>query len=474
MKYLKTVVIVMMLSSSAYALEFEWDQVLEFHVHSSSRHRSQLILLEDGGYLITNGVDVFRLDSEFNELWDSEWLLNEDVWITKVLPIGNNSYLTAGRRDTNIILFEFNDEGDSLRFDTFEVGPRGGLIDIIQCEDGGLLLLTNFRNRYWEYHLIKISTDWEIVWDSMIQRPINGYVLNRMFESRDGDYYVGGEAYHRDSGTTVYVLKIGEDGDIIWSRQSEIGVRRVRGVISYDDDKMLIVGEYGGKSFFSSFDYEGELLNYTTTNYDYYQSPVVEKISDDNFLFKSRYNFVHPVTRRLWQDHILTLYTSDGDSIDSYIPPLDTLGLLSGGVLDIVSTGDGGAIILSGVSVNISDNPNRPWWVSRNQLVRLAPIDLDVVGDDQALQPKSIHLHEAFPNPFNGTTNIAFTSKLPGIAVVEIFDTSGRLVKTLEQGFFQIGEHRVLWKPESNVSGLYFAKLTDPNSQSVIKLNYLK
>ena len=73
-------------------------------------------------------------------------------------------------------------------------------------------------------------------------------------------------------------------------------------------------------------------------------------------------------------------------------------------------------------------------------------------------------LEQNYPNPFNPSTRIRFFMPERGNIVLEIFDVSGRLVRTLERGTLRPGWHETEWNgrgrsgTEAN-SGIYFCRL---------------
>lgn len=70
----------------------------------------------------------------------------------------------------------------------------------------------------------------------------------------------------------------------------------------------------------------------------------------------------------------------------------------------------------------------------------------------------------AFPNPTAGRTEFAFTMPVPGRAQLALYDLSGRLVRTLEDGSFGAGRQATAWdgldtQGQRVGTGLYFARL---------------
>lgn len=84
-----------------------------------------------------------------------------------------------------------------------------------------------------------------------------------------------------------------------------------------------------------------------------------------------------------------------------------------------------------------------------------------------------------YPNPFNPSTTISFSTAEPGDAKLAIFDARGALVKTLIDGPLNSGEHRVRWNGTNEVgdrvaSGVYFYRVTADKRSSTKKMILLR
>ncbi len=68
------------------------------------------------------------------------------------------------------------------------------------------------------------------------------------------------------------------------------------------------------------------------------------------------------------------------------------------------------------------------------------------------------------PNPFNPSTSVSFRLATAGHATIQVYDMSGRLVRTLASGEYAQGEHSVTWDGRRDdgtgaASGMYFMRL---------------
>ncbi len=97
------------------------------------------------------------------------------------------------------------------------------------------------------------------------------------------------------------------------------------------------------------------------------------------------------------------------------------------------------------------------------------------VNHQTMLQPLTYSLQGPYPNPFNPSTNIAFTLNRAERVELAIYDLMGRQITSLCNGSLLPGEHRLSWHPDPAVSsGTYFVTLKVGNNKDVRQLIYLK
>ncbi len=93
--------------------------------------------------------------------------------------------------------------------------------------------------------------------------------------------------------------------------------------------------------------------------------------------------------------------------------------------------------------------------------------------------PQIFELKQNYPNPFNPVTNIGFAISDFGFVELKVFDTAGRLVKTLVSENRDAGVHSVQWDATDDVgvkvaSGIYLYQLKAANYVEVKKMALLK
>ncbi|MBD3179033.1 MAG: T9SS type A sorting domain-containing protein [Candidatus Latescibacteria bacterium] len=89
------------------------------------------------------------------------------------------------------------------------------------------------------------------------------------------------------------------------------------------------------------------------------------------------------------------------------------------------------------------------------------------------------HLAQNHPNPFNGTTTIAYSVKERSYVDLKIYDTAGRVVKVLKTGTQAPGTYEVVWNGrnrsgEAVTSGVYFCRMRVNKFAQTRKIIYLR
>ncbi len=143
-----------------------------------------------------------------------------------------------------------------------------------------------------------------------------------------------------------------------------------------------------------------------------------------------------------------------------------------------VAEGDHKIVFLSFAFENVktaTEDPNN----QRTLVSRVMDWFMNTTGVDD-LTIGRLALGHNYPNPFNPTTNIAF-SVPDGTEPValRVYSVDGRLVRTLVDGAVPAGPHTVLWDGTNDAgvsvaSGVYFARLSSAGETKQTKMALLK
>lgn len=88
-------------------------------------------------------------------------------------------------------------------------------------------------------------------------------------------------------------------------------------------------------------------------------------------------------------------------------------------------------------------------------------------------------LHPAVPNPFNPETTLRFELRRGGVARLDVYDLAGRHVRSLEERFFDAGEHETVWRGRDAsgqrvASGVYIVRLQGDGFNQTRRVALLK
>jgi hypothetical protein len=147
---------------------------------------------------------------------------------------------------------------------------------------------------------------------------------------------------------------------------------------------------------------------------------------------------------------------------DGSLPEIEFLHLASGSDL-----------IDAGVDVGLPFNGKAP------DLGAFESNQQSMVNVTENLTPKLFRLEQNYPNPFNSTTTIGYQLSVAGDVRLNIFTTTGQLVRTLISGNQFPGAHAVVWNGRDNSgqivsSGVYLYQLKIEDQVQTRKLILVK
>jgi len=83
-------------------------------------------------------------------------------------------------------------------------------------------------------------------------------------------------------------------------------------------------------------------------------------------------------------------------------------------------------------------------------------------------------LAQNFPNPFNPTTNIAFSVPKSEFVRISVYDITGRLVQDLVNSNLAAGKYNATWDAANFSSGVYFYKIQAGDFTEMKKMSLIK
>jgi hypothetical protein len=130
-------------------------------------------------------------------------------------------------------------------------------------------------------------------------------------------------------------------------------------------------------------------------------------------------------------------------------------------------------ILADGVSEVVSDGEVVATALDGNYLVRVSSTSVTPSGPGAGLRLR------AFPNPFNPSVRVSFTTATRGRVDADIFDAAGRFVVRMAGDIRPAGEHAMEWNGRDRAgrpaaSGVYFLRVRTASAHETLKLVLLR
>lgn len=130
-----------------------------------------------------------------------------------------------------------------------------------------------------------------------------------------------------------------------------------------------------------------------------------------------------------------------------------------------------GTTILDSVEAHIFHRPDS----STLGFVSYLPIrTVTSIGNSNTALVNGFKLYDAYPNPFNPTTNISFEVSRKMNVAINIYDLTGKLVQNLFSGVREPGKYEIQFNAEKLSSGMYFYRVEADGFTETNKLVLLK
>lgn len=126
----------------------------------------------------------------------------------------------------------------------------------------------------------------------------------------------------------------------------------------------------------------------------------------------------------------------------------------------------------AGLSLTVTD-PNG-FWDSVTVYIEVENDLLMDVPATEKLIPHTTILYSNYPNPFNSTTQIYFSVAHSGPLLLTLFNSLGEKVKTIREGWHEVGFYQTELDGANFASGIYYVTMQLDDYKKTIKLSLLK
>ena len=409
-------------------------------------------------YFTSKSGSVFNYSDLGMESWDTEGFVTATPALG-TLNASQDDDLVLAQYGGDRLLFAYEDGDSQINFDGFPVlldekVQRGvaladfngnGFDDIVVGTDDEFIhLIYDDGTIAWSY-----ETGGDIrVAPSVLELNTGEKII--LAGSKDDNFY----ALNSD-GTVRFMVETEDD---ILSEASIVDVDGVGPVIFFSSGNMVYAVETDGDFY----------LDWPmTVNGEVTSSIVFSEVNGQDYaIFGDEAGYVH-------------MYTLSGQSYDNF--PIN-YGFPFKGTPTIYDTdNDGDLEIIIGstqslVSIDIKESGSAEgyWNTHRSNMQRNGHFisNLDALDISDQIIDYEFALYNAYPNPFNPTTTIEYEVPFSMDVILNVYDISGKLVKTLVNDMKNTGKHSIVWDGtnqygNSVANGMYIYKLISSENISI-------
>ncbi len=98
----------------------------------------------------------------------------------------------------------------------------------------------------------------------------------------------------------------------------------------------------------------------------------------------------------------------------------------------------------------------------------------DETDEEYETVPSDYVLGQSYPNPFNGTTTIAYGLPEQSHVSIEVYDITGRRIEVLVDNYQEAGYHKITWNSGNQPSGTYFYRIETGTFSETKKMMVIK
>ena len=120
-------------------------------------------------------------------------------------------------------------------------------------------------------------------------------------------------------------------------------------------------------------------------------------------------------------------------------------------------------------SIESLDDETDPNFTEAQFFERLKSTTTAIDEPENRLIVNGYQLYQNYPNPFNPTTNISFDLARAGMVELTVYDSNGRHVATLLNGYQNAGRYTLPWDASGLASGVYYYQLRGADFKLVKK-----
>lgn len=438
---------------------------------------SDIVKVPGGGFLALGSTfsfgsgdhDVYalRLDEFGDTLWSRTYGGSGADYGYGIEATTDNGFVMVGMtRSTgagkgDLFLTKIDSLGAELWSNTFGGLERDEGWSVRQTPDGGFIVAGvtgSFGAGQEDFYLVKTDSTGTLQWEKTFGGPSGDWANAVRVTSDSGYILIGTTSSFGDGFSSVYVVRLGSTGDLLWIKtyggsKSELG----SSIEQTSDGGFILAGATASFSqdfndvYVAKIDGNGSLLweNHFGGAFDE-RGYAIAELADGGFLVSG------------------TTGTFGSGKIDVYLLRLDSSGWMmwsatyGGAESDFCRSmilDDNRNVIILGHSYTFSSGGSDMYLIKAEGDITT---DVQIISDPAL--PNGFALSQNYPNPFNPTTTISYSLPVRADVTLTVYNILGEKVSAFDEGMMPAGRHAVIWDSrndagESVASGVYLYKV---------------
>jgi len=438
-----------------------------------------------------NGCMTVKFDSNGNLIWAQRYSGIVPAY-SILLDSQGNTFVSGSNFSTVLLKYDTNGHLVDIGYHSNSTVKKMAVDD---C-DNIILMVFDESSRI---HVLKYDNDCNLIWDTLLPAAVY-YPFYHDLEIRNSKIFLTGGTY-----SDLFTACVDSSGDILWynfyegtpqynyagkaltvDNENNVYVAGWRGLLAgYNPDCMTVkYDSCGNIVWIQYYDYicedmarDVEIDSNENVYVFGYSKGSSQYLNEDYITIKYSQQPIN------WPPQISSYSPASNDTIDQNAvilfsafatdPDLDSL-LWTWTYDDSLVSTDTACVITFDelgehtVMVRVSDGE-----LADSVVWNVVVVPPAAVGDSRPARPADYGLSVS-PNPFNPSTAVSYELRASSYVSLRAYDTSGREVATLVDGWKKAGVHEVTFDASGLPSGIYLARLTAGDVTQVQKLVLLK
>jgi len=168
---------------------------------------------------VPTNLYALRINPNGDVIWTKVYKRDNFWMMSAIMSTNDGNFIAAGNIFYGIYILKIKPDGDTMWTKTFSFQNENQVLAMTKTPEGDFILagyITSSTNAK-DVYLLKISNDGDSIWSKTYGGADYDYA-NAITPTPDGNFIVAGNTGSFGSYSSLYFLKIKPDGDTVWTK----------------------------------------------------------------------------------------------------------------------------------------------------------------------------------------------------------------------------------------------------------------